>query len=139
MQGDLERPRSTTIGLRLLYVSLALGAANALAGDFSVPPGVSATFVYVVVLAGLAVSGLLIFLIGTGRNWARILYVALFLVSLPQTLPLAWEIATSLSHGPVWFALWLPQWPLFLVGVGLLFLPVSNAWFRAARARRRDH
>jgi len=76
-----------------------------------------------------------IFQTGKGRNWARWLLVALFIVTIPLNfLPL---IPTFTDY-PVDGSLGVLQYALFLIALGLLFHPDASAWFRKGRSSTRS-
>jgi len=87
----------------------------------------------------LALLGLVIFLgtcfffvskIAAGRNWARIIFLALLLIGLPfAILGYRVELRTGLLHGSVSILLAILQ----LIGAYLLLTKNSNLWFRTRK------
>jgi hypothetical protein len=72
-------------------------------------------------------------MISRGRNWARIVYAVLAALGVILT---AIDTPASFSLGWYYGVLYLFSILLDVVTVVLLFLPVSNAWFRRAAASR---
>lgn len=95
--------------------------------------------VLAILFAGLVLfSGLLIYLIATGRRWA--LVVSIVLVFLAIALILAGLIVTptdELEPAALAEQIWLGvRWLLMLIGYGLLLTKPSRAWFAAWRKKR---
>jgi hypothetical protein len=67
-----------------------------------------------------------IFQTGKGRNWARWLLLALFIVTIPLNLL---PLIPSFTDYPVDGSLGILQYALFSIGLGLLFHPNASAWF----------
>lgn len=75
----------------------------------------------------------LIAMIARGRNWARILYLAFYLIGTPSflmSIGSAFGESLQIAIGSVASNL------LQVAALVVLFLPVSNAWFRARREIR---
>jgi hypothetical protein len=69
----------------------------------------------------------LIFKISTGKNWARITYLVLFIIGMLPAVPV---ILGEFSRLPVVGALSLAQVGLQLFALVLLFTKPGSGWFR---------
>jgi hypothetical protein len=120
------------MGIWLLALTVGVGAFKLLFGQVPVP-GATPGFILVVGVFTLAFLGLNVVLIANGRNWARILFLVLFVAGLPMT-PSA---LLQFDRDPTRVVLLLFQCSLQVVALVLLFLPPSNTWFRSLKAARR--
>ena len=124
--GEMKRPKSVVWGVIFLWASLAIGLVVGIAGVTTGSiearlAGIPNPVIFLIVVLGfvVAVISFLVSKISAGKNWARITLFALFAAGLPF-LPSSGAIA------------------IFQAGVGfvLLFVPVSNEWFRLMRVSR---
>lgn len=143
MEAKPEMPRVAKFGIGLLALDWigstfqAVLGWQALVAEF---PG-SNHFVLAGVFAGLVLfSGLLIYLIATGRRWALVvsivlvfLGIALIVVGLIVAPTDVLEPATLAEQ--IWTGV---HWLLMLIGYGLLLTKPSRAWFAAWRKRRKQ-
>ncbi len=124
--GRIERPPKVTLAVKMFYLVCGIGAVRTTVTvlrhiDVRSPD----TFITTKLLI-YAVSILLIYQTGRGKNWARWTMVAIFVGCLPiEILPLFEE----LSHNPVNAFLGFIALGLYLVGLVFLFLKESSAWF----------
>ena len=81
----------------------------------------------------LAVLWSLIYLIGKGRNWARITYLLVFVAPLPIALP---DLLQVLRWSPWLGSALLAQLTVQIVAVVLLFQKPSSEWFRQLRSTK---
>jgi hypothetical protein len=129
------KPRSIAIALGLLWISLAATIPQWLLDSQSGDEAwQDPTFIAVAIIAagaGLAIGAWINIMIGRGRNWARIVNLALLCISAPLMLVFD-EFATPMT--PLVFAFTVFSWITNIVGTALLFVRSSNAWFRAMRA-----
>ncbi len=124
------KPPDVNRAVKLLYASLLLGIAVEVT-DFSYLKSLgSAGF-------GLFISlftfGLLLFLIvkiSTGRNWARIVSLILFLAGIPLFLP---NLGKELKRNPFAGTISVVQTVLQIVAFVLLFKGTSGIWFKKGR------
>jgi hypothetical protein len=132
-----ERPIEVTRAVQLCWLSIAI-AMPAVADDFilGMEKGRGNYFAisfWVTNVIILAFATWVIVSIGRGRRWARIVYAVMTLASVVF-------MATSLTDEFLrpWYS-WMASLLttlLDMVIVVLLFLPLSNAWFRAMQAAR---
>lgn len=93
---------------------------------------------YGVVFLGILVIGtLLYYLIGRGKNWARITFLILFVMGLPSTI-WSWAQYGSVPELAGWIdvsslILSIVQEVLQFVALVFLFRRASSEWFKAIR------
>lgn len=129
MQGSANgaRPPSVSRGLLLLYASLGIALIRS-AMEFPRLAQVSslgfAVSVQVVVFATFV--GLLFF-IARRKNWARIVFLVIFILGVPLSVG---PLLDSISGTPISGVLGLLQVALQVVALVLLFRSEAAAWFR---------
>ena len=123
----LERPRSVSWALVLLYATIGLGIVRCPLLFSSATADYPASYIIFIWTLSFAVYLLLVFLIGRGRGWARITYLVLFIMSIPYgVLPLFKSFS---AHRASNFIL-VGQLTINVVAFVLLFQPANDAWFR---------
>lgn len=117
-----ERPVEASRAIWLIAASLVLGVLRCV---LLPPPGpLWVAYVTVALLAALT------FAIARGANWARIVFLVLFLLGLPGMFFIG---NLLLQEGPVALGVLTVQTVLQAGALVLLFLPVSTLWFRGQR------
>jgi hypothetical protein len=124
---SLERPKTVTAGVQFLVTSLALGTITAAVHVFRNATGTSRVLALLIVLAFFGLAFLLVWRIAAGKNWARIILLALVVVGTPLALP---GYFASLKQNMVSGSLSIFISMLQLIGTFLLFTGKSNPWFR---------
>jgi hypothetical protein len=122
----LERPAKFVLALRMLYVGIGIGVirtAIVVLRHLEVRTPDFIIMVKLVIWAGVLYA---IFQTGKGRNWARWLLMALFVVTIPLNLL---PLIPSFTDYPVDGSLGVLQYALFFIALGLLFHPNASAWF----------
>lgn len=130
------RPNSTNNAIKLMYLSLILGIifgviAIATGHDMKhLPQKMSATQFMLVAIVTLGVIALIkywfIRMVGSGRNWARILYLILVILGL---LAMASHTHTLINQGTLSLISSIITVVIDLCAIFLLFTSESNAWF----------
>jgi hypothetical protein len=125
------RPAIVGKAVKILYATLGLGVLQAVLEFRTVAqqiPLIYILFVWAVVFGAM---GFLIHAIGSRQNWARILWLFLFILVLPfSALPLLHFLFVTPLYGLIGLLQLVGQ----AVALAMLFLPASNAWFRKAKA-----
>jgi hypothetical protein len=114
-----KKPRQVDIAVAMLWASLFIGLIKLLDREETIPIG---PYVLAVVF-----SMFLFFKISAGRNWARIIYLVLWLLGLVEYVPAAVD---NFPHSPVVAAVFLVQPGLSGYGLYLLFTRPGNDWFQ---------
>ncbi len=135
---DLDRPRTIHWALRIFWASFVLGIPEAIYHLFT-PPADRPLVGYFVrwsfaMTIGFAVSFALYAPVGLGKGWARWTnaVVALAFAGIMLTILL---LAPPRAGYPLFeFSRLAVQCVGQVIGVILLFLPASTAWFRAMQA-----
>jgi len=124
-----QRPREITLATRLLWVTLLLGVLNSMLQWSHLREVGSVGFILTVQGGTLFVMVWLVIQISRGRNWARILFLLLFVagIALEPRVVLA-----SLTISPVGGAIALVQILMQLVSFYLLFVSPGRAWYAGA-------
>jgi len=130
-QTNATRPSSVGLAIKLLWASLAVGVIKILIDFQYLSAMANAALVGFVLVFTLALTGFLILMISTRRNWARIVFLIIFLLGLLPTLPV---ILTEFSRSPVAGILVVLQIGLQVYALFLLFTKPGAAWFRKADA-----
>ena len=127
-----SRPHEVTLAARLLWVALALGALNFMVDSVRAASGGSLPLAAVVIsLLTLGLLGWLTQKIAHGRNWARIVFLIMFVAGVPiffSQLPAMLErsvFATAISSVAISV--------LQIVALYLVFIGVGARWFRRRR------
>lgn len=126
----IPRPDKVGLAVILLYVTLGIGLLRSLIEA----PQQEASLGLIIfgTLIGLGIMGFFIFMIGNGKNWARITMLVLFIVGIPfVVLPLL----QSLAVNPVSGLLGIAQTVVQAVALGFLFLKPSSDWFRQIKTK----
>lgn len=130
---QLERPGSVTFAVVMLYLSLAAGAVRALFGGEAIISQIGAPMFVGVAVPILGLICLLVYLISSGRNWARILFLVMMLLGVPLVL---FGVMQQITDGIAIDVFGLGQTCVQALATALLFLTPSSAWFRAMKASR---
>ncbi|HLC90545.1 MAG TPA: hypothetical protein VJI15_02150 [Candidatus Nanoarchaeia archaeon] len=130
-----NKPDSVSTALTLLWISLAVGVLNSIINfsnsvDLTKASGFGSGFVIFVTLFTLVFMAFFIYLIGEGKNWARITFLVLYIIGIPfSVLPAIMLILTN------------PISAMFTVGIGILelialiflFQKTSSDWFHSMK------
>jgi hypothetical protein len=132
----IDRPFNVTWGIRFLWLELVIslpGFFETFAKPAEQTDRTVQTFVMAfvaVIVASMLVMGWVTVMAWKGRNWARITHLLVLLVGAAVSL----LVMPSMSdESPPYDVAYLLQSALNVVGVGLLFTPPANAWYRALR------
>jgi hypothetical protein len=138
--GDVEahtdddvRPKSVTIAVVLLWVAAALGVLSnvirVLNGAF--PPYIPAIIPIITIALSVGFACWFNIKIATRRNWARIVWIALFAASMLILLGRG-KLLTRL--GTLETILYVVQYVIGMATAVLLLTPTSNRWFKKKTA-----
>ena len=147
---SLERPPVVKLAIRLLWAGIAVGIPGVaqrisyLWGRISSEEN-SWTLVVALILlcAFFALGVLLTWKSWQGRNWARLVYLAMMIASIllllgGYVLSYALRPATFIQSQATWGnGVLLVRSLLVVTGTALLFSPAANTWFRAMKSARR--
>jgi uncharacterized membrane protein YfcA len=149
--GSLERPRNVTIGIRLLWISLAAGIPGIMLSTYAIfdlpatddPDRVDFWVEFGALAAAYLFTGLAAFLTHRswqGRNWARIVTLVLMIVGTLMGLiglVVGYFLLEDVPNEWTWEdAVYASTTLLDVVAMCLLFTPASNTWYRAMKQAR---
>ena len=121
-----NKPDTVRHAVTLLYFTLAIGIFRSVLEPLSSSQEVFLSFEVFILVFVLAFMWLFIFLIGKGKNWARVTFLVLFIIGLPfSVLPLL----LSLVAAPISGLLGITQTVLQAVALIMLFQKPSSIWF----------
>jgi hypothetical protein len=127
-----EKPRSVTLAVTLLWVSFAIGIVRMPldpAANLKAIP--HPAIVWPLVALILAFFCLIILKISSGKNWARITFLVVFLLTLVLGLP---SLAAELARAPVLAAVSIASGVMQAYAAFLLFTSPGKSWFQKKAA-----
>ena len=120
-------PLKTAYAVRLLWISLIFGIIRAIFEIINVEETIGVIIGVSIALPIIAIVALLIYMIGKGRNWARITFLVLFILGLFSGIP---AIVISVITDPLFTVLRLGEIIPAGIGLILLFRSTSSNWFK---------
>jgi hypothetical protein len=129
---EARRPTVVDAAVAILAILLVVGFFRSIAHLDTVAMHISPAMAMVLMLVATGLSGVLLGLIADGRNWARIVYLAMVLYGIIMTI----TIGTAVQQAPVDVAIRIATHTTNLIAIVLLFTPASNAWFRQVHELR---
>ena len=147
-EARLSRPKRVLVAITLLYAALGIGIARIMLElqarlPITGPPwlmamvnqtGIAWLLPIFMILSAFVTTALflvIIYLIGQGNNWARISFLALWLIGILLFLE-AVPLRRFLAVHPISGMFALLQYLLQVVALVLLFQNKSSRWFRKA-------
>lgn len=125
------RPAIVGKAVKLLYATLGLGVLQAVLEFRTVAQQVPVVYILFVWAVVLGAMGFVIHQIGSRQNWARILWLILFILVLPfWALPLLHFLFVTPLYGLIGLLQLVGQ----AVALVMLFQKPSNEWFRKPKA-----
>jgi hypothetical protein len=121
-----QKPQSVATAINLLWASLVVGLVNVLMDFSSLSAAAPAAFTSFICFT-FALIAFLIFKISSGRNWARITFLVMFIIGVLPTVPI---VLGEFSRSAVLGALSVAHIGLQVYALFLLFTRPSSTWFR---------
>ncbi len=137
-----QRPKNISYGINTLYISLVISVVLAIINivrdavdtkylsltTHPIPLHYGA--MCIIILIGIVIGWTSIYLIGQGKNWARIIYFFIFILGL-----LAWTLNFEMTLTQGIFALTAAIVHSCISAVGFIYLltPSANQWFKACK------
>ena len=132
-QNKTIRPEKVGTAVKLLYITLAIGVLRSIMEASMHAQIASPAFVMFITFFVLCIMWLLIYMIGKGRNWARITFLVLFIIGIPfSVLPLS----QSLAANPISGLLGIAQTVIQVVALVFLFQKPSADWFKEMKVNK---
>ncbi|MHB8070027.1 MAG: hypothetical protein ACYDIC_19215 [Desulfobaccales bacterium] len=130
---SMERPREVVYAVRLAYASLVLTlVAFPLRRPEFIKSHLPVLGIFALFVA-LSVSCIIILMILRGQNWARLLFITLFFLGLPFSVP---GFLMTLAKNPAAALIMLLQLALQMMAAVLLLQRPVRDWFRFIKLRR---
>ena len=127
------RPVKVGTAVILLYISLGIGILRGIMEASMLVQIASPAFVMLVTFFVLGIMWLFIYMIGEGRNWARITFLVFFIIGIPfSVLPML----QSLAANPISGLLGIGQTALQIIALVFLFQKPSSDWFREMKVKK---
>jgi hypothetical protein len=133
-----NRPVSVSRAVTLLYSTVAIGLIGAVIDRLRIPSKVPFwMFLTVGALAGLVIV-LFYYLIGKGKNWARMIFAAVLVISLPMKalelvgIPLGPQLPRSMMYGSMAQDV---QYLIYVYALVLLFQKPARTWYKRINTR----
>jgi len=138
VEAPMDRPRTVTLAVRLMWVSMVIGALNLIFGwnDLMAMDeiakdapanalGVIKAVVVVMLVISFAFYSWVIVKMGQGRNWARVVLVILMALSL-----LSNPFSGIPKLGVLLGLMGVVTFALELASLVLIYMPASRPWFQ---------
>ena len=132
-QKYIVAPNSVSTAIKLMWASIAIGIPNSLYGLNVGALKFSALFLVTMVVTIAIMSGLLI-MISKGKNWARIIMFAMYILGLFIAIPIMFNYFNTYIIIGIMNVL---QTVLQLIGFYLLYKKESNLWFRSMKLNKK--
>jgi hypothetical protein len=129
-----RRPIEVTWAVRLLWASLAVGVVGQLWQYLLRLPFGYLIILLVALAIRCVISVWVLYRIANGRNWARLVLLAILLLGLAY-IGYNWRVYAAIFNGTLNEALvsTITKTILDIGATGLLFTPAANRWFRPSR------
>jgi tryptophan-rich sensory protein len=131
-QSQASRPEKVGVAVKLLYLTLGIGVLRSFMEAPMHAKMTSPAFVVFVASFVLGIMWFFIYMIGRGRNWARITFLVLFIIGIPFSVQ---PLLQSLSANPISGLLGIGQLFIQIVALVFLFQKTSSDWFRETKAK----
>ena len=126
------RPEKVSAAIKLLYITLGIGALRGILEASIRAQMASPLFVISVSFGVFGVVGFFIYMIGRGRNWSRITFTVLFIIGLPFSVQ---TLIENLTTNPISGLLGIGQTVIQVIALIFLFQKTSSAWFKETRLK----
>ena len=131
-QENKTRPDKVSTAVKLLYSTLVIGVVRLILEASTIAQTAPLGFIIFIGFFTLATSAFFMYMIGKGRNWARITFLVFVIIGIPLSiLPLLQSFATS----PISGILGIGQAVLQIIALVFLFQKPSSDWFKLMKAK----
>jgi len=125
---QLPKPQEVGTAVKFLYATVGIGVMRSIMESSRHAEATSRGFVVAMTFSVFVFMCFIIFMIGKGKDWARIAFLVLFIVGVPMSI---FPMIQSLTLDPMSGLLGLVQVVMQLIAIVLLFQGDSSAWFKA--------
>ena len=131
-QDQTTRPPRVGTAVILLYITFGIGVLRSIMDASMYAEMASPAFVMLIMFFVLGIMWFFIFMIGKGRNWARITLLVLFIIGIPFIGLLQWQSSVA---NPISGLLGIAQIIMLIVALVFLFQKPSSDWFREMKLK----
>lgn len=131
-QSNQAVPNRVRNAVALLWVSLALGLLVSVIAPAPATSAASPVLVYSIILITTLLLAFLVYKIGQGRNWARIIFVVMTVIGLVPYMSALSEIFNRSALGG---AISTAQTIMQVVAIYFLLSKPGALWFRKAASK----
>ena len=124
------KPVAIRRAIGLLWASLAVGVAKTPLNWAYLTSRASGAFNAFVIISTFAITAFFIWKIGQGKNWARIVFLVLFLLGV---VPFLFIVRSEFARSPASGLLSTVQCGLQVVAFFLIFTSPGKEWFQPRR------
>jgi len=117
-EDESSRPNKVGQAVILLYATLAVGVVRGILEGLKLSENVSVSLLVFVAIVTFGSMLFVIHMIGTGRNWARVTFLVMFILGIPLFIE---PLLESLAASPVSGVLGIGQAVIQAVALVLLF------------------
>ena len=129
----LEKPSKVSNAVKLLYAAIAIGIVRSSIETTRIAETNSFGSILFVAIFVFGLIWFFIYMIGKGKNWARISFLVLFIIGVPLSIL---PMIQSLAHSPFSAILGLAQAVIQIVALVFLFQSDSSAWFKSMKSAK---
>lgn len=140
-----QKPNNVTLAIRLLWGVLIIGVVNsALSWNYSISqvpadfPMNKDLFAFLMISITLGITAWLIYKISSGRNWARLVFLIMFIIGIITMAFSVSQLIETFNYSKVISFLTLVTSLLQVIGLILLFSKEGNTWFTTQKALRKQ-
>ncbi len=128
----LNRPSTVSTAVQLLYITLIIAFVCGIINIIHVHSHPESSTMGIgpmtaVLVVSLVVCWFFFYNIARGRNWARIIYLILFILGILST---GWHLKMYLDQGMLISLATLVNYVIGIIALVLLFTTESNKWFK---------
>ena len=129
------RPDKVSTAVTLLWVTIAIGIVGSIMEfpsslEVATAQGFGLGFIIFTTFFTLAILAFFIFMIGKGKNWARITFLVFFIIGIPLA---GRSLFQSLLRNPVSGILGIVEIILEIIALVFLFQKPSSDWFKSIK------
>jgi hypothetical protein len=128
---DLSKPPKVLTAVRLLWAALAIDLFSSIATLALFSPSPASVLLLPYLFIQFAITGLLIFCIAIGQNWARFIFTLFVAIN---TALVFFNTILDIDDMPVLVTIGVITSCVQIYALYLLFNRVSSSWFHAPKA-----
>ena len=132
---QIDKPSKVRKGMILLYITLGIGFLRGFMEAPQLSQQIPTGRIFFIMFFVFIMMWFFIYMIGKGKNWARITFLVLFILGIPiSVLPMYHSLITKPFSGILGIAQAIMQ----IVALVLLFQKSSSDWYKQMNIRRKN-